>query len=178
MDKLRQLEKRIYDLETKSSLEKIILNSRYFCLSFSGFTTGVTDFTNNFDISILRNHKLLIKSIKLVPFASATTDEFYNAGSGDQFQVLENMELKRPINYFTSVGKISIRINNVDVPLFPNTTSNFQVLDLFVDNIYFNYNKNLQSIAVNIDGDLVDDIPADSTTHAKMKVLMEVYSYD
>jgi len=177
MDRLTQIEKRISDLEN-NSIDKIVLNSRYYCLSFSGFTTGVTDFTNNFDISLLRNHKLLIKSIKLIPFASATTDEFYNATSGDQFQVLENMKLNRPIDYFTSAGKISIKINSVDVPLFPNTTSNFQVLDLFVDNIYYNHKTPVQNIKVNIDGDMVDDIPADSSNYVKMKVLMEVYSYD
>lgn len=169
-----QLDKKLM----QNSIESIVLNSKYVVLTFVGFSTGVVDLTHYFQDDIILNNRFLFKSIKLIPFAEeGQMDELFNVTSLEHFIVKENARLTKVVDDFTSLGHIKIFINGVDLNLFPSVAAGGQVLDLFVDNIYYNYKAPIASIDVNVLGSIVDNFDAQTTDTVKIKVLIEGYVY-
>jgi hypothetical protein len=162
----------------QDSIESIVLNSKYVVLTFVGFTTGVVNLQHFFLDDVILNRRLLIKSVKLIPFALAdAVDELYNLTTGDHFVINENARITKCVDAFTSTGHIQLFINGVDVNLFPSVAAGGQVLDLFVDNIYYNYKAPIASIDMNILGSIVSNFETQAEDTVKIKVLIEAYSY-
>jgi hypothetical protein len=169
-----QLDKKLQ----QNSIESIVLNAKYVVLTFVGFTTGVVNLQHFFLDDIILNKRLLIKSIKLIPFAlNNGTDELFNDTSNDHFIINENARITKCIDAFTSAGHIQLFINGVDLNLFPSVAAGGQVLDLFVDNIYYNYKAPISSIDMNILGSIVENLENQAEDTVKIKVLIEAYTY-
>lgn len=178
MDKIRELEKRIATLEN-NSLSNIILNSQYYCIGFAG-TADNTNLSKRFDDSILKNKRMLIKSVRLIPFAQVETQELYNNTSGDVFTIPASARINKSIDDITQGAKISIIINGTEINLFTSTSLNnnqSHPFDLFCDNIYFNQKSVVSSIDVRINGQLFIDLLTPATGIPLIKVFIELYVY-
>lgn len=159
-----------------SPLENIIINSQYKILAFSGRADGTT-LGRNFLLNSVVNKRMLIKSVKLIPYAFIQTDVLWNATSGDQFAVPGLAKIPTVIDTFTTSSRISLIINGTRQNIFASNIGGAYTLDLFVDNIYFNYKARIETIDFQVTGDIFTDLPAGTTGNPLIKVLIECYSY-
>lgn len=186
-EKVHDLEKEIDKLKNKSvsPLEEIILKSDYRILTFFGVASGTilapTALTPNFNQSIVLEKNLIIKSIKVIPYADANVvDIRLDDGVTVATETLvQNTRINRVFDTFAAGLNLQITINGEVIPIVPIIgTGDFAVpLDLFVDNIYYIHRYKIQSITVNaaaqIDSDLTGTLDA-----PRLYVLIECYVYD
>jgi len=160
------------------SIENIVMNGRYHLLGFIGFATGVASLTAMFNQSIILNKKMLIKSIRLVPFASGDTDELYDDTNTVHYIIKENARITKCVDEFTtSPCEIDIRINGGSLNIFPSNANGGPLLDTFVDNIYVLIPKLINSMEIFITGLIVDNFETQNNANPKMKVFIECYIF-
>ena len=176
-EKILDLEKQVTDLKSKKSIEDIILNSDYKVLSWFGESDGTT-LNQNFDNAIIKDKKMLIKSFKIVPYAQAESDLFFNRTAGDHFTV---PGLGRLTNVFdiTTGTEIRIIINGANIGMFPidPAQDQFYPLDLFIDNVYYHYRNFIDTMNIQVDGEIFIDLDVGTTGVPFIKVIIECYLY-
>lgn len=163
----------IYD-----SIDKIILNSQYRVLAFDGDADG-TILNPNFPLNVIQNKKILFKSIKLIPYANnnLSFDVFFNATTGEQFQVPPDARLINVIDSFTTGTAINIIVNAQPLQIFTSTNTLSYSADLFKDNIYYLYRASLQTLDVSVDTEVFQDLSAPAVAVPQIKVEIECYLF-
>lgn len=159
-----------------SPLENIIINSQYRVIAFSGRANG-TFLNQNFLFNAIDKKRMLIKSIRLIPYAFVQTDVLWNSTTGDQFSVPPLARIPTVIDTFTTSPRITIEINGTRQDIFPSVTPGAYTMDLFVDNIYSNYKSKVSTLNVSVLGDVFVDLPTGTPGAPTIKVLIECYSY-
>lgn len=161
------------------SLLELPLISKYRVVCFTGETDG-TLMTQQFQIQDFLKKSMVLKSIKLIPYASDDAiEDFYITDGVDTWnEVITNRgRLTRVIDSFTNSANIDIRINGVPIGIFPQPVGVSAVypMDLFVDNIYYHYPENIETFTISIDGLIVNDIVAHTGVVCNMVVMVECY---
>ena len=161
---------------TKIDLFSLPLISQYRALLWYGDADGTT-LTPNFDTGSIQDRTLVIKSVRLFPYAATAIIDFYvNDGTVSNSETLPiGARLTRVIDNFNLGARIDFKINGTPVGLFPSDADGGYPIDLFVDNIYFHYSEKVQTFEVAITGDVLDDIEANTTQTPSIKVLVECY---
>lgn len=180
MNKDRQ--NKSYDREVQEDLEldlmRLPLISKYRVLVFFGRADGDT-FNLGFNINDLRGRTLVIKSVRLVPYAAESVDDFYiNDGTVSNTETLAaRMRLTRVVDDFTTSTIIDIVLNGVPIGIFPSAADAGFPADLHVDNIYYWFREKIQTFNVAVTANVYTDLEAGTlgTTGVFMKVLIEVY---
>jgi len=162
---------------TANSLDSIILNSQYTCLVFWGRSDG-SQLVQNFNQLIIRGKRILIKSIRILPYAFADSDVFYNATTGDHYTVPGGGRLINVVDDMTTSARIEFFINEFLMNFFPTYigTQGYP-LDLFLDNIYYNFKEKVESLRISVDGNVYTDLSGVAQNNPWIKLLVECYLY-
>jgi len=159
-------------------LMRLPLISQYRVLVFFGTADGSV-FSQGFNINDLIGRTIVIKSVRLIPYARENTDDFFvNDGTLSNTEVIPaRARLTRVVDDFTSSTIIDFLINGVPIGIFPTTADGGYPADLHVDNIYFWYREKVQTFNVAVTSNVYIDIEAGTlgTGGTFMKVLVEVY---
>jgi len=152
------------------------LISQYRVLLFYGTANG-GNLNLAFPIEVLQDHPVVIKRVKLIPYAGdATIDFFVSDGTTSNSETLAaRMRLTRVIDDFNNGAIINFLINDVPIGIFPSDAAGGYPMDLDIDNIYYYYSEKVQTFNVGVDGDIFEDLEAGSTGQPFIKVLVEVY---
>lgn len=162
-----------------SPLENIILNSQYHCLMFAGQAGAVVpvDIPATFNQAIFNGKKLLIKSIKFIPYASENTIDL-SLSDGTTETVPPSMRLQRTLERFSTAVDIRLFINGSYQNVFSSDpANNWFPLDLTLDNIYYNYQSNVQSVTFQVAGINFVDFAATGANGVFMSIILECYTY-
>lgn len=163
-----------------SPLENIILNSQYHCLAYAGQAGQVVpaNIPASFNQQILAGKKVLIKSIKLIPYASENTIDI-SLSDGTTETVPPNMRLQRTMERFSAAVDIRLIINGglIDVFSIDAGGNNWFPLDLSVDNIYYNYKAPVNTIEFQVAALNFVDWVATGAAGLNVVVLLECYTY-
>jgi len=160
----------------------IPLISQYRALIFSGLADG-SPMTPQFDLDMLTNKIMVVKSIRLIPYASDDIVDFYVSDGVSTFKetLPVNIRLNNVLDQFNEGTSIRILINGTPLPIFSNVFSSptgEYFPDLWLDNIYYKYPEQINSngMSVQIFSTVVDD-PSNPTASVilNMKVLIECY---
>lgn len=144
-EKIIQLEKAVTDLQSKRSLEDIILKSRFNVLGFYGNANG-TALTKSFDDGVFKNKSLLIKSLRIIPYYSAASEDI---SLDDGVTVTsETIPLDTRINRVfdsyigASASYLRLLINGSPVIFNVDSSGAVDLLpsDFMMDNIYSHHN--------------------------------------
>jgi len=167
--------------ELISPLEHIVLNSQYFVLQFNGLSDG-SDMNPLFPLNVVQGKRMLLKSIRLLPYSNGESDILWNKTSGDHFTIPDNFRLHQVEDIYPTQTRITFEINGTALNMFPVDVqpipaSPMYNLDLFVDNVYYNYKSKITSLNFKVDGSYCNDFEATTTVEANMKVLIECYLY-
>jgi len=163
-----------------SPLENIILNSQYHCLAYAGQAGQVVprNIPASFNQEILANKNVLIKSIKLIPYAWENTIDL-SLSDGTTETVPPNMRLQRTMERFSAAVDIRLIINGGFVNVFSIDAggNNWFPLDLSVDNIYYNYKSKVQTIGFEVAALNFVNWANTGADGLNVVVLLECYTY-
>lgn len=162
-------------------LFSIPLISQYRCLVFDGLADG-SNMTPRFDTQTLNNKIMVIKSIRLIPYASNDIVDFYVSDGGAltfKETIPINIRLNNILDQFNERTGIRILINDVPVPFLTTVqtaATGFYPADLWLDNIFYKYEFPVNNMTVSVFSTVVDDPsnPAASVI-VNMVVLIECY---
>jgi len=159
-------------------LMRLPLISQYRVLVFFGTADGSV-FSQGFNINDLIGRTIVIKAVRLIPYARVNTDDFFvNDGAVSNTETLPaRARLTRVVDDFTSSTIIDFLINGVPIGIFPTSADGGYPADLHVDNIYFWYREKVQTFNVAVTSNVYIDLEAGTlgTGGTFMKVLVEVY---
>ena len=160
-----------------SPLENIVLNSQYVVLPFFDRADG-NNLSLGFALNLIQNKRMLIKSVRLIPYAFAEMDVLYNDTAGDHFTIPALARIPESvIDTLTTSTRIEIEINGTTQNLFPSLGNQAYNMDLFVDNIYYNYKAPINNLNVRVTGEVFTDLDAGTVDNPSIKVLIECYLY-
>jgi hypothetical protein len=162
-----------FDESSDIDLLSLPFKSSYRILSWHGASDN-TVLTPDFNIIDVAGKFMVIKSFKIVPYYQAdSVDMFVDDGAGTVFQetIPATARIDRVFDIYGSGTNITLLINGGQVNLF-NAVFN---LDLDLQNIYFKYPEKIQTLQLQILATVFDDINAQTTDNADLKVYMEVY---
>lgn len=157
-------------LKPFETIDQKVLRSQYKVLVFSSLADG-TDLTPFFSINEILGKNLLIKSIRLVPWANGTTvDIRYSDGTTET--IVNNTRIDRvfPIESFPNYFKLFLNGNLL--PFFSTRIN----ADMFIDNIYVDFKQKIQTIACQANLRIDIDMTGTAGT-PNIKVIIECYSY-
>lgn len=158
-------------------LESIILNSKYQILVFQGRSDGA-NLQPNFNINIIRGMRVLIKSIRLIPYAFSESDVFFDNTNTVHFTVPAGGRLINVVDEFSTTARIDLFVNGGLLPIFPTYIGNIGYpLDLYVDNIYFYYKAKVETINMSVTGNVMIDLNTGAVEAPNLKVLIECYIF-
>jgi hypothetical protein len=163
-----------------SPIENIILNSQYHCLAYAGQAGQVVpvNIPASFNQQIFSNKNLLIKSIKLIPYAWENTIDL-SLSDGTTETVPPNMRLQRTMERFSASVDIRLLINGAVVNVFSIDAggNNWFPLDLSVDNIYYNYKSKVQTVGFEVAALNFVNWANTGAQGLNVVVLLECYTY-
>lgn len=162
-----------------SSIEKIILNSQYHCLTFSGLATNINSvMTARYDPEILRNKNLLIKSFKTFAYANdPTIDIEFSDGTIETLP--NNHRINRPLDLYSNSLQLRVFINGALTNLFSEDVlggTYFYPMDLNIDNIYYLYKDKVNDVAINANCHIDIDFNG-GDAECLLVVMMECYTF-
>lgn len=168
-------------IEKINPIENIIAHSKYYCLAFAGVTSlsDLIILPNQFDLTVILQKRLMIKSIKSIVYANAPVID-----KKDSLGVTEivptGLRLQRiPENFANSI-RLEIKINGQTVNLFPFITSpllSYIPLDIAVDNIFYIYKDKIETFEVASLGYVITDWEALNSDTFYHTILIECYSF-
>lgn len=158
-------------------LATLPLKSDYRALIFYGTANG-TNLNQGFPIGDLQKRSIVIKSVRLFPYASdPTIDFFVNDGVVSNTETIPTRaRINRVFDDFINGAQIDFIINGAPVGLFPSSAQGGYPADLFLDNIYYHFPEKIQTFDVSIDVDLCIDLENGTFANQPfIKVLVECY---
>lgn len=160
--------------ERESDLDLLTLpfKSTYRVLSWQGSASGVL-LTPDFVLGDLVGKFLIIKSFKIIPYASNTVVDMYvTDGITINQETLPNTSrIDRLFDLFGSGTFINLDINGGPVNLFNATFP----IDVDLQNIYFKFPEKLQDITLRINARIFQNIITSAVQIPNLIVNMEVY---
>jgi len=160
------------------SLDDLVLNGDYKVLMFWGRSDG-SNLAPNFNINMINDRAMLIKSIKLVPYAfTDSTDVFFDETNTVHYTVPAGGRLINLIDEYSTGSRINLVINGTQQPIFPTYLAVLGYpLDFFIDNIYYLYSEKINQFSISVNGVIIDDLdPLNVHTEApNLKVFVECY---
>jgi len=172
-----------YDEDEKElSIFSVALQSTYKLLSFEGLADGSV-MTPQFDLNEIQGKTLIIKSIRLIPYApagGAITDISLDDGASTFVETLGgNIRLDRITDYFTEGTAIRLLLNGspctIFSTVFTNTTGQY-IPDLWEDNIFYKFPTKLQTIELAIFSTVSDNlVTPTASVIPNMRVLIGCY---
>lgn len=178
-EKVSQLEKKITDLEKKSSsrLEEIILNSNFKVLCFYGPADGTNNLLHAFDDSIFLNRSMLIKALKIFPYYQfATNDIEFSDGTVENMAA--DLRVQRVIDTYQGATAAFFNLLVNRAPIIFNQGSvmvNLLPSDYEFDNGY-ELIENINSIDINAFFEQADP-SGGGVTNPLLKVYLECYIF-
>lgn len=136
--------------------------------------------SQGFDIRALIGRSLVIKRIKLIPFAGESTIDFYvSDGTVSNAETIPaRARLTRVVDDFITGAIIKFLINGSPIGIFPSDGEGGYPTDLDVDNIYYYFSEPVTSFDISVDAKVYTDIEAGTLgTQTFMKVMVECYIY-
>jgi len=165
------------------SIFSVALQKTYKLLSFEGLADG-TAMTPQFDLEEIRGKTLIIKSIRLIPYANgagAITDISMNDGGATTWSEAlgDNVRLDRITDLFNEGTAIRLLLNgapcSVFSQVFTNATGQY-IPDLWEDNIFYKFPAKLQTISMAIFSTVADDlVTPGASVPVNMRVLLGCY---
>lgn len=172
------LHKIIKKEEPELDLMRLPLISQYRVLVFFGTADGSV-MGQGFAIGDLIGRSIVIKSVRLIPYARVDTEDFFvNDGTVSNTETVQaGQRLTRVIDTFSAGTIIDFLINGVPIGIFPSTAAGGYPADLHIDNIYFWYREKVQTFNVSITSNVIIAMAADTlgTGGILEKVIVEVY---
>lgn len=154
------------------------LISKYRVLVFFGTSDG-DELNLGFNINDLIGRSVVIKSIRLVPYARENVEDFFvNDGVVSNTETIQaRQRLTRVIDDFTASTIIDFLINGVPIGIFPSTGDGGYPADLHLDNIYYWYREKVQTFTVAVNSNVYTGLESGSlgTGGFFIKVVVEVY---
>jgi len=178
LDQIQKTVEKVFN-KNVSPLENIILNSQYHCLMFAGQAGAVNavEIPATFNQAVFSGKKVLIKSIKFIPYASENTIDL-SLSDGTTETVPPSMRLQRTLERFSTAADIRMFINGAYVNVFSSDpANNWFPLDMQLDNIYYNYQSNVQNITFQMAGINFVDFAATGANGVFMSIVLECYTY-
>jgi hypothetical protein len=175
--------KQFDELGKVSSIEDIILKSNFYILPFSGETNGITftftDLTQNFDFSLLRNRKLLIKNFQVIPYVISTSaagviDILFSDGTRETLPA--GMRITKIPEAFGDLLGLRLIINGGPIDIFQASNSHLP-LDFELDNIFKLINKPVTDLNLQGRGYVLNDFSG-TTEGIAIVVLVGIYVFD
>ena len=168
--------------EKELSIFSVALQNQYRLLSFEGLADG-TNMTPQFDIQELRGKELIIKSIRLIPYApggGGIVDISLTDGVSTFIETLGgNIRLDRITDLFNEGTSIRILINGTPCPIFSQNFSNATgqyIPDLWEDNIFYRYPAKLEQISCAIFSTVTNNlVTPGASVVLNMRVLIGCY---
>lgn len=159
-------------LEGELSLLTLPLKSEYRILEWDGVANGTPlAFGGGFTIADIRNRVMIIKSFKLIPYYAHDGIDF-NFSDGTTETVFNNTRINRLFDFITVGTNIDFILNGVPLVMF---MADDYPADLFVDNIYYKYPENLQTIVVQVNMRVVEDLSTGAAATPNVRVVVECY---
>lgn len=176
-EEVLRLKKIVNDLEKKKSIEDIILKSEFVVLGFFGLADGNANLSKSFDDSIFNSKKVLIKSLRIVPYYSANSiDMLFSDGTSET--IVAGTRINRVFDSYTGAVASYLRLLiNSKSEIFKTTSAavvNLLPSDFEMDNIYALYE---QVSTMNILCYFEDSGADNSPTNPNVKVYIECYIF-
>jgi len=154
------------------------LKSEYKVLVFKGAANG-GDLTPFFNLDIITGRRMVIKSIRLIPYTSGDYVDFYtNDGAGTILTetIQANLRINRLFDDFVFGASIYFRINQNPLPMFVNNVLAYP-LDLWIDNVFYLFPEKVQEIVVRVNGRVEQDISGVAGGLVSPNILVQVECY-
>lgn len=167
-----------FNEDQELNLLTLPLISSYRVLVFWGTSNGGL-LNLAFNIADLEGRSIVIKSVRLVPYARDNVEDFFvNDGTVSNTETIPaRARLTRVIDDFTASTIIDFLINGVPIGIFPSTGDGGYPADLHIDNIYFWYREKVQTFTVAVTSNVYTDLEAGTLGSGGffIKVVVEVY---
>lgn len=160
-----------------ASIYDIPLDARYKLIPFYGAADG-TNLTHGFNDPDILKRIITIKSLRVIPYASADTVDLFMTDGATTFKetIPSGARLDRIFDVYTNYTDVRLILNGALISVFANVPGGGHYpLDLWIDNVFYRLNQALVSIDVQVNGTYFDDIEAQTTRHPNVKVLIECY---
>jgi hypothetical protein len=173
-----EIKKQTENINKAMELFSLPLNSRYYCLSFTGLTDGINELVPQFDINQIVGKMVTIKSFKIVPYYPPgllmARDINFSDGTTEDLDGVQGLRVNRLFDDVLSGTGIQFMINGS--PVLFNAINNLAYpLDLFVDNIYYQYPAKIETMTITINSRMMVDLLNLTMATASVKVLVECY---
>lgn len=174
----RQVESQFTELKKSFELLNLPLISQYKVLAWAGTANGAL-LAPQFDINILLNRIITIKSFRIVPYyppgIAVMTDVFLNDGVTQTVEVIPNsMRINRIFDDNTQGTGITFRINQNPV-LFDTLVALPLPLDLWLDNVYYKHPTPVSTLDVAVQSVITTNLQTLATANPAIKVYAECY---
>lgn len=173
----QEIKKQIDDsLDSSLNLFNLPLKSTYKCLVFFGRADG-TDLTPGFNINVVLNRTIVIKSIKIVPYYFGVgVDISLDDGAGTVINeaTYNNQRINRLFDDFVAGTRVVFQINGSTIDFFPSP-GNFYPLDLYLDNILYLFPAKVETMNFQVASNVINDLTTGALVNPNVKVLIECY---
>lgn len=174
-----QIQKSI-DIEVEKRLtEKLLLfnkrlTSKYRIFTFYGVADG-TPLTGIANLNDFIGRDIIIKSIRFIPYANGDTIDFlfFDGVTTTTETIINNTRLVRIFDDFVAASLIRYTINGNEIIFKSGTTSGYPI-DLFVDNINYQFPEKFQTLEISINARINSDL-AGTLVAPNIKVVTECY---
>jgi hypothetical protein len=166
-------------------LYQLPLISKFKFFQFSGRADN-SFLTGNFNPADLQGKIIVIKSIKIVPYYEAASQDFFvtDGVTVNQELIPANCRINRIFDVYDYGCQFSLLLNGSRVPIFPTEVviappagdGNIP-LDLDLDNIFFKYPEKLANpfIQMQLDAQIFQTLNAPAADQPLVKVFMQCY---
>lgn len=170
------LNKKVSDIENIDTIEKLILNSQFKVLCFTGTSNGANLTLRN-SITEIQNRIVIFKSFKIIPYYSAAgIDISLSDGvTTTNEATINGTRINRLFDLFTTGTTIVLEVNGGIAPVFTVPGAEAYPLDLFIDNMFWKIPSVLRSINVRVTGTCVQDLVTGASATPNIKVVIECY---
>ena len=172
----RQVDDQFRDLKKSFELLNLPMISQYKVLAWGGTANGAL-LAPQFDVNILLNRLITIKSFRIVPYypagLAAYTDVFLDDGVTQTVEVIPpSSRINRLFDVATTGTGITFRINDNPV-LFDSLVALPLPMDLWLDNIYYKHPTPVSTLDVAIIGNVVTNLQTGAVAAPLIKVYAE-----
>lgn len=165
--------------ETKKELGEISnlpLNSNYKVLLWRGQANGI-NILPGFDINDIVGRIFILKSFKIFPYYNGAGIDItlFDGATTSNETVWNGSRIVRLFDDYSNGAYINFSINGSLVPFFTNPGSAGYPLDLNLDNIYYKHKSKIQTMDIQINSRVINDLTTGNLVVPLVKVVVECY---
>jgi len=155
------------------------LKTQYKVLTWYGNADGVNNLTPAFDLNVILNKKIIIKSIECIPYY-VNDSEDVEFSDGTTETIPAGARVNRVFDMYSNLALgahlFRMIINGSIVPFSLNDERGVPPPDFKFDNIYYRYPEKIQNIDILYGTEILEDLTTPGTPiHPNVKIFIECY---